>query len=95
MYPELIPGGIYRVDCNWSHNAPDDWAGTCRVIDVSKDDRVFFIERIKGITKLIPEKDGVTCRIGVGSHFHESMTLIDGTPEDIKIEYSIEDLIGE
>lgn len=95
MYPELIPGGVYRVNCNWAHNASDDWAGTCRVIDVSEDDHVFFIERIKGLVKLIPEQGGVTFRIGIGSHFHETMTLIDDAPVDIKIEYSIEDLIGE
>lgn len=93
--PELIPGGIYYVDCNSAGNGPTDWVGVCRVIDVIETDHIFFVERLEGITDLLPEEDGVTCRVGIESRFHKAMVLIDNPLEDIKIEYSIEDLIGE
>lgn len=94
IYPELIPGRIYCVDCNSASNGPNDWIGVCRVIDVIEADHIFFVERLEGITELLPEY-GITCRVGIGSRFHESMVLIDNPLEDIKIEYSIGDLIGE
>lgn len=93
-YPELIPGGIYYVDCNSAGNGPNDWIGVCRVIDVIETDHIFFVERLEGITDLLPEY-GITCRVGIESRFHKAMVLIDNPLEDIKIEYSIEDLIGE
>ena len=93
--PELIPGGIYYVDCNSAGNGPNAWAGVCRVIDVIEADHIFFVERLEGITDLLPEEDGVTCRVGIESRFHKAMVLIDNHPEDIKIEYSIEDLFDE
>lgn len=95
IYPELIPGGIYYVDCNSAGNRPNDWAGVCRVIDVIEADHIFFVECLEGITALHPEEDDVACRVGIGARFHKAMVLIDNPLEDIKIEYSIEDLIGE
>ena len=94
IFPELVPGGIYYVDCNSAGNGPNDWIGVCRVIDVIEADHIFFVERLEGITDLRPEH-GITCRVGMGSRFHKAMVLIDNPLEDIKIEYSIEDLIGE
>lgn len=93
--PELIPGEIYYVDCNSAGNGPNDWVGVCRVIDVIEADHIFFVERLEGIAALLPEEDDVACRVGIGTRFHKAMVLIDNSPEDIKIEYSIEDLIGE
>lgn len=93
--PELISGGIYYVDCNSAGNKPNDWVGVCRVIDVIEADHIFFVERLEGIAELLPEEGDVTCRVGIESRFHKAMVLIDNPLEDIKIEYSIEDLIGE
>lgn len=93
IYPELIPGRIYYVDCNSASNGPNDWIGVCRVIDVIEADHIFFVERLEGITDLLPEGDGVTCRVGIGSRFHEAMVLIEDPTEDIKIKVSINDLL--
>lgn len=95
IFPELIPGGTYSVDCNSAGNEPNAWIGVCRVIDVIEANDIFFVERLEGITSLFPEEDGVTCRVGIGSRFHKAMVLIDSPLEDVIIEYSIEDLIGE
>ena len=95
IYPELIPGGIYYVNCNSAGNGPNDWIGVCRVIDVIEGDHIFFVERLEGITDLLSGEGSAICGVGIGSRFHTAMVLINNPFEDIKIEYSIEDLIGE
>jgi hypothetical protein len=95
LYPQLIPGGIYHVNCNSHFHEPDDWVGVCRVIDVVEADRIFLVERLEGITELSRPREDGTYDIGINSPFHKSMTLIDSSPEDIKIEYSIKDLFDE
>jgi hypothetical protein len=93
IYPKLIPGGIYYVDCNSAGNGPNDWVGVCRVINVIEANHIFFVERLEGITDLLPEEDGATCRVGIESKFHKAMVLIDNPLEDIKINISINDLL--